>query len=1020
MNRTEHKYCPKPFLTTIFILFSLSAGMNAQSYVLTHYTSRDGIGHDHVRSIVADSSGFIWMATWDGLTRYDGTDFINYYHDPADSTTIPYFSVNSVVIDAIDNLWLTTDNGLLCRFDRAIEEFSVISTLESHSMDNLVDFASGPDGNLYFLLRKELLSYDPYTGEVTPYAWSQKLTDLAHFNFSQFSISFSERDHLWLTGPIVIEAELESDSLTGDGRAVIKSINRIKWKPGRPGTFFNTAGPARITCDINGDLWMTSLKGLFRYDKEEYLFTEYSGNVSDLEFRDSIPLAFYSYDSGINILFPGQDKITLIPDESTGLPTAIFFYDDDMLWFAHQTEGNTYTGVTKAVFTSCEFRHIAPFTEMGGELNIFGIAGDSQGALWLAARDRNYLIRITAKGKAEKINTLNEEEQTELWHPRAFLPHARGMWIGYYFNRLCWYDNASRQITEYSPGKFAHSLCYDSEGRILIADEGIRRFDPETGATEKLYTIGDTINIFTLHREGDILWAGCNYSYLMRLDMVTRKADFTKIIHGTTNIEDICEGDDGVLWLATLGTGVCRYDPATGERLFYTTASGLSNNTTYSLLRDSEGNIWVSTNSGISVINPASGLVRVFGENDGLRIHEFNSDASWITPDGRFILGGVGGAVEFDPVQILGGSYEELSNGIVLEELEVSAVRKFLDIPLYRADTIVIEKGNDNFHLSFVVPEYRHPEKIRYRYRFGGEGNNWYYTDHSDRNINFSNLRPGWYDLEIEATDFSGSWSNSRKVSIYLKPYVYQTTLFRIALPLTILLLLTLLSGFIIMQLRHREQQKRDALRQQALRGQMNPHFIFNAMNSINYFISNNDRRSANRYISDFSKLIRTVLNNMNEDYVRLSAELESLEDYLEIEHLRFGDKFDFLLNIDAQIHPEALMVSPGFVQPFVENAIWHGVMALEGRKGTISVNVSVKDTTIICTVDDDGVGRARSEAMKDKSVHGKSRGIALALERLRIINSLHSTNCRIEITDLHPDRRETGTRVVIEIPLKT
>jgi streptogramin lyase/two-component sensor histidine kinase len=970
--------------------------------------------------MVADSSGFIWMATWDGLTRYDGTEFINYYHDPADSTTVPYFSVNSVVIDATDNLWLTTDNGLLCRFDRAIEEFRVISNLAGYSMDDLVDFTAGPDGQLYFLLRKALLSYDPVTGIVRPYAWSQRLTDLAMFRFSQFGMAFSEPDHLWLTGPVVIEVELEQDSLTGDGRAAIIGINSIKWKPGRPGTLFNTTGTSRITRDSSGNLWLASLKGLFSYDGEQHLFNEYAGNTGDLEFRDSIPLAFFSYDSGINILFPGQDEMTLIPKKMTGLPTALFFYDDDMLWFASQTEGNTYTGLTKAVFTSCEFRHFSPFTDPGGELNIFGIAGDSKGALWLAARDRNYIIRITAGGKTEKLNILSQEEQTELWHPRAFLPHEKGMWIGYYYNRLCWYDAASRQMTEYTPGKFLHTLCYDSEGRILIADGGISRFDPKSGTTENIYALGDTINIFTLHRDGDILWAGCNYSYLMRLDLVTRKAEFTKITRGTTNIEDICDGDDGILWLATLGTGICRYDPATGDRLFYTTASGLSNNTTYSLLRDSKGNIWASTNNGISVINPASGLIKVFGENDGLSIHEFNSDASWITPDERFIFGGVGGAVEFDPAQILSGSFEVLSNDIVLKELEVSAVRKFLEIPLYRADTVRIEKGLDNFHLSFVVPEYRHPEKIRYRYRLGGEENNWYYTDHSDRNINFSNLKPGWYDLEIQATDFSGSWSNSRKVSIYMKPFFYQTTLFRIALPLALLLMLTLLSGFIIMQIRHREQQKRDALRQQALRGQMNPHFIFNAMNSINYFISNNDRRSANRYISDFSKLIRTVLNNMNEDYVRLSAELDSLEDYLEIEHLRFGDKFDYTLNIDPQIHPEALMVSPGFVQPFVENAIWHGVMALEERKGTITLNVTMKDKTIICTVDDDGVGRARSEAMKDRTLHGKSRGIALAMERLRIINSLHASSCRIVISDLYPDRRETGTRVIIEIPVKT
>lgn len=969
---------------------------------------------------MADSSGFIWIATWDGLTRYDGTDFVNYFHDPADSTTVPYFSVNAVVIDACDNLWITTDNGMLCLFDRAVEEFRVIRMLNNHSTDDLVDFTSGPDGHLYFLLRKELLRYDPLTGDVSSFAWSQKLTGLAQFNFSQFTITFSGPDSLWLTGPIVIEVGLESDSLTGDGRAVIRSVNSIKWQPGRPGNFFNNTGASRLTRDGEGNLWLASLKGLFRYDKEQHLFTEYSGSISDLTFRDSIPVAFYSHDSGINIWLPGRNGITTLPKEMTGLPTAMFLYDDGMLWFAHQTEGNTYTGLTKAVFTSCEFRHIAPYTAVGGELNIFGIAGDSQGALWLAARDRNYIIRITAQGKTERLNILSEQEQTDLWHPRAFLPDEKGMWIGYYFNRLSYYDDATRRTAEYSPGKFVHTLCYDSDGRILIADQGIKRFDPEKGTTEILYSLGDTINIFTLHRNGDILWGGCNYSYLMRLDLVTRKADFMKLTRGTTNIEDICDGDDGILWIATLGTGICRFDPATGDRFFYTTASGLSNNTTYCVLSDNDGNIWVSTNSGISVINPASGQIRVFGENDGLKIHEFNSDASWVTGDGRFILGGVGGAVEFDPAQILSGSYEAVYHDIIMEELEVSAVRKFLDIPLYRADTIVIERGNDNFHLSFAVPEYRHPEKIRYRYRINGESTNWYYTDHSDRNMNFSNLKPGWYNLEIQATDFSGSWSNSRKIDIFMEPYFYQTTLFRIALPLAVLLLLTLFSVFIIMQIRHREQQKRDALRQQALRGQMNPHFIFNAMNSINYFISNNDHRSANRYISDFSKLMRTVLNNMNEDYVRLSEEMESLEDYLKIEHLRFGDKFDYILNIDPQIVPKAVMISPGFVQPFVENAIWHGVMGLEGRKGTITIDLTMKDNTVVCTVDDDGVGRARSEAMKDKSLRGKSRGIALAMERLRIINSLHSTGCRIEITDLHPGRRETGTRVVIDIPLKT
>ena len=501
-------------------------------------------------------------------------------------------------------------------------------------------------------------------------------------------------------------------------------------------------------------------------------------------------------------------------------------------------------------------------------------------------------------------------------------------------------------------------------------------------------------------------------------DLETGNNKCIRIIKGITNIEDICAGDDGNLWLATLGTGVCRYNPVTDEKHFYTTSSGLSNNTTYSILKDKKGNIWVSTNYGISVINPESGLIRVFSENDGLRIHEFNSDAAWETDDGMFLFGGVGGAVEFDPEQLLGNQVVAHQNHIIIKELEVSAKRKILDIPVYKADTVILDKGENNFHISFVIPDYRDPEKIRYRYRIGPEPETWYYTDHSDRNINFSNMLPGWHTLEIQSTDIVGEWGNPRIITLFLRPHFYQTLFFRISLPLTIVLFFGLISFMFFNYYHHREQQKRDMLRHQALRAQMNPHFIFNALNSINYFISNNDRLSANRYISDFSKLIRNVLNNMNEDYVRLGAELDSVEEYLKIEHLRFGDKFDYTINIDPLINPDTVIVSPGLIQPFVENAIWHGVMGLVGRKGNITISLKKKDNNILCTVEDDGVGRLRSEAMKDRSLPRKSKGISLAMERLRIINNLRSVNYRIRITDLHPDLHDKGTRVEIDMPV--
>ncbi|MBE0677835.1 MAG: histidine kinase, partial [Bacteroidales bacterium] len=555
-------------------------------------------------------------------------------------------------------------------------------------------------------------------------------------------------------------------------------------------------------------------------------------------------------------------------------------------------------------------------------------------------------------------------------------------------------------------------------GKILIADHGVIRYDPETRKTERLYSADDSLNIFTFYLQDSILWAGCSHSYLLKFDLASLKPEFIRIAGGISNIEDICVSEDGALWIATLGIGVCRFDPATGDKLFYTTASGLSNNTTYSVLCDGTKNIWVSTNNGLSVINPASGLIRSFGENDGLLIHEFNSDASWVTDDGKFLFGGVGGAVEFDPEQILMEYPGDLKPQIIIREFEVSAMKRIFDLPVYKADTIMLRKGDDNFHISFIAPEYRHPEKIRYRYRLDSGSDNWYNTDHSDRNINFSNLDPGWHNLEIQATDSGGSWGMSKKLAIHINPYFYQTLLFRVAMPLFIVLLLGTIILIALKQMKDRERQKRDILHHQALRGQMNPHFIFNSLNSINYFISKNDTLSANRYIADFSKLIRTVLNNMNEEYVRLSVELGSLEDYLKIEYLRFGNKFDYSLEVDPQVVPESIMVSPGIVQPFIENAIWHGVMGLDRRKGMIRVSLKMNDNHLVCTVEDDGVGRARSDAMKDRNLPKKSKGIFLAMERLRIINNLQDTNYRIVISDLYPDRVETGTRVEIDMPV--
>ena len=298
--------------------------------------------------------------------------------------------------------------------------------------------------------------------------------------------------------------------------------------------------------------------------------------------------------------------------------------------------------------------------------------------------------------------------------------------------------------------------------------------------------------------------------------------------------------------------------------------------------------------------------------------------------------------------------------------------------------------------------------------------NDWVETDFRHRTVNFAGLSHRNYRLEVEATNRNGDWASKTSLLIRIPHYFYQTVGFRLSVFLLGFLVIGMFIFMYLRQIRLKALQQQEELKLESLRGQMNPHFIFNSLNSINYFISRNDRLSANRYIADFSRLIRSILGNMSNQFVPFEKELESLNDYLKLEHLRFSDKFDYRFEVDESIDQASAEVFPGMVQPFVENAIWHGVRGLESRKGMVIVRFYFAGMNRLqCTVEDDGVGRKLSEERKSQISNGRtSRGIGIVLERLNTFNRLHKTSFRIHIEDLFPGIEETGTRVTIDIPV--
>ncbi len=203
----------------------------------------------------------------------------------------------------------------------------------------------------------------------------------------------------------------------------------------------------------------------------------------------------------------------------------------------------------------------------------------------------------------------------------------------------------------------------------------------------------------------------------------------------------------------------------------------------------------------------------------------------------------------------------------------------------------------------------------------------------------------------------------------------------------------------------------------QSLRREMNPHFIFNSLNSVNQYIAENNELEANKYLTSYSGLMRSIMENSNKDFVTLSMEAEQLKKYLNLEHLRFNDKFDYTLHIDEALDPDAVTLPNMLIQPHLENAIWHGLRYKE-TKGKLDVSFFKKNNAIEVLIRDNGIGLSKSQALKTMNQKSHtSRGLTNTLERISLLNDLYKTDIRMKMEELK-EEDGSGTLVTLHIPL--
>ncbi|MGC6432484.1 MAG: histidine kinase [Jejuia sp.] len=229
-------------------------------------------------------------------------------------------------------------------------------------------------------------------------------------------------------------------------------------------------------------------------------------------------------------------------------------------------------------------------------------------------------------------------------------------------------------------------------------------------------------------------------------------------------------------------------------------------------------------------------------------------------------------------------------------------------------------------------------------------------------------------------------------------------------------LFLLLLVAFLMFKYIRQQRLANNLLALKSLRSQMNPHFIFNALNSVNSFIASNDERTANKYLTDFSKLMRAVLENSEEDFIPLEKEIELLRLYTQLEHFRFQDKFDYAIEVDEAIKVENFVIPPMLLQPYIENAVWHG-LRYKKEKGKLNIALKQKqEDEIEIIITDDGIGRKKSKALKTANQRKQnSKGMGNIKKRVAILNDMYKDKVDVSVEDFK-DEEDTGTKVVVTL----
>jgi ligand-binding sensor domain-containing protein len=990
-------------------------------------TEKDGLSCDKATAIGQDSNGIIWVSTNNGLNRFDGYGFAKYFSKLDDTTSLPDNDVEAIYPDGKNQLWLTTASGVCCfntmthrttRFQTGTASPSAFRTFDNSQVwfdEKRNPYVVSTTGGLF-----------RFTDDVHYVTMDEGFAPLVFQErpFSHYSrLKRDRKGALWA---------FQQDRLYTVDPDTKKVRNTFLCKT--PSTIYD------VVFDRHNQAWLSTWgHGVYRFDPANGSWTQllpgYQGNV----IKNGVE---WELDGKRYIVFVTNQPDVLFFDEETGVCKsyvltngaeygAPFVDRQNILWIP-TTKGVYYVNSYGRLF---DLHPVHPRTNEIDSTNWatpYNMREEESG-YWVSCRyrggmfwyDHQWRLRhfwpdvVDSVGGSmkEEVGTLQEAYDFKQLGSEMFITTEWGMQI----LNLRTLQRTLVRSPSTKPVMRLRTIADDGHGKWWIRsfDQGVFVFDPVTRQFTRHYPL--------------IKCAGCEMPH----------ANF--LLH-----------DHRGRVLVTTTDGLFRYSAEADSFLHVTPVGAPIGNSLVGMAEDRSGWVWIGNDNGISAYDPDSNkIVRTVWENhtigtvfriciDSQQNAWFRSAAGywcWLrrqdkaiqfkfslglpdndeglfytASDGHVYAGGAGTLIRWHTGWLM--NYHVTSRTTFVEATVNDKPLTF-DIRPNGEKRLRLQPDENNLRIAFDVTNYDIPENNLYFYQLKPGSGTWKQLDNG--RLSFNDLHPGEYELLVRgANKLTGEFTNPDKLVFTIAPYWYQSAWFR----LLIVAAGAALIGLLVRR-RIREIRRESAFRQkiadtemQALRAQMNPHFIFNSLNSIENFIMKNEKWLASDYLNKFARLIRMILSSSRNDLVPFSKDIEALQLYVDLELLRFNRKFCYRPEIDPALMLGDFRVPSLLIQPYVENAIIHGVGLSEQPGLFVGVKAFLQGEFIHYIIEDNGIGRVRAGAHKEKNrPHHKSIGLIITEDRIHIFNHQQGSEGRMTITDLVDTQGEAaGTRVEVVI----